>query len=532
MIGTAGMAAELARALREAGTRVVFGVPGGGSNLDMVGAAEAAGMRFVLTHTETAAAIMAGVAGELTGTPGACVVTRGPGAASAVNGVAQTLLDRQPMVLVTDCVPAAQRDRVSHQRLDQATLLGAVAKRSVVYTAATARATAEAAVALATAAPPGPVHLDVDAAAAEGWPPAEAPPGPPDVGPARDLLGAARRPVVVAGVGAAPAAGALRRLVAGTRIPVLATYKAKGVVGDSSPHAAGLVTGAIIEAPLLQRADLILGVGLDPVELIPAAWPYAAPVVLAGSWAIEDSTYFGDRLTTQVVGDLGMVLDELAGSADPGWRGHEAQQARRAGLDAVAAAVPARPAAVVPQDVVTVARRLAPPGTVATVDAGAHMLVAMPLWDVEEPGEVLISSGLATMGFAVPAAVAAALVRPGRRVLCFTGDGGLGMALAELETMVRLGLQVTVVVFNDALLSLIAVKQCPESQGGDRAVRYGPTDFAALAHGCGMAAWRAGDTAGYERALAEALACPGPSLIDVAVDPGGYGSVIAAIRGL
>jgi acetolactate synthase I/II/III large subunit len=98
------MAIDLVAAWKDAGTRLVFGVPGGGSNLDVVGAVQACGMRFVLAHTENAAAIMAGVVGELTGSPGACVVTRGPGIASAVNGVAQALLDRQPMILVSDCV--------------------------------------------------------------------------------------------------------------------------------------------------------------------------------------------------------------------------------------------------------------------------------------------------------------------------------------------------------------------------------------------------------------------------------------------
>ena len=117
-------AKPLADALVAAGTELLFGVPGGGSNLDVIGAAEAAGCRFVLAHGETAAGIMAGVTGELTGRPGACVVTRGPGAASAVNAVAQAWLDRQPMVLLTDCVTSGDAARVSHQRLDHQALFG------------------------------------------------------------------------------------------------------------------------------------------------------------------------------------------------------------------------------------------------------------------------------------------------------------------------------------------------------------------------------------------------------------------------
>jgi acetolactate synthase-1/2/3 large subunit len=118
------VAAALVAACREAGTTHLFGVPGGGSNLDLVGAAEAIGIPFVLVHGETAGAVMAGVAGELTGAPGLCVATRGPGAASAVNGVAQALLDRQPMVLVTDSVAHSEERRVSHQRLQHQELFG------------------------------------------------------------------------------------------------------------------------------------------------------------------------------------------------------------------------------------------------------------------------------------------------------------------------------------------------------------------------------------------------------------------------
>ncbi len=123
----------------------------------------------------------------------------------------------------------------------------------------------------------------------------------------------------------------------------------------------------------------------------------------------------------------------------------DAEQAR------LLAAGPAPVDGLSPQAVVQRARAVAPEGTIATVDAGAHMLCAMSLWAAESPDETVISSGLATMGYALPAAIAAALARPGRRVVCFTGDGGLGMCIGELETLRRLGLPVTIVVFNDAV---------------------------------------------------------------------------------
>ena len=282
---------------------------------------------------------------------------------------------------------------------------------------------------------------------------------------------------------------------------------------------------------MLEAADVVIGIGLDPVELIPAPWPYPASVVLLGSWAIDDSTYFGDRLVGAVVGELPTLVDALAEVIRPDWPHGAGQRHRAAAIDAIRAAVPADPNGVTPQDVVTIARAAAPAGTVATVDAGAHMLPAVPLWEVGAPGELLISNGLATMGFSLPAAIAAALVEPSRPVVCFTGDGGLGIALAELETLARLNAHVIVVVFNDAALSLIAIKQSIEGHGGPAAVSYARTDFAAIAAGFGIEAEGVSDPEAYRSAFEAALRRGGPSLLDVAVDPSAYPSILAAIRG-
>lgn len=548
-------AETLMSACRRAGSRFVFGVPGGGSNLDVVGAAEREGLRFVLTHTETAAAIMAGVVGELSGAPGICVATRGPGAASTVNGVAQAMLDRQPMLIVTDCVAAADRARISHQRLDQPSLFAAVAKASVVLDGRDPTA-GGAVVRAALEGRPGPVHVDID------------PTEDPDVvvlgrsrldtagavradrGPARDraagdaldralaAVAAARRPVAIVGVGAvvqpstdrAAVAAALAAL-GSAGVPVLTTYSARGAVSDDDPWAAGVATAATIEGPLLDEADLVVGVGLDPVELIPAPWDHRAPVVLLSGWPVDDSSFFDHAVVVEVVGPLANLVETVTARVSATWSPDTGRTHRARALAEIAAAVPKEPDALTPQQVVDLAAAAAPEGTVATVDAGAHMLYAVPAWPTRRPGELLISSGLATMGFALPAAIAAALVEPARRVVCFTGDGGLGMVLGELETLARLGLPVTVVVFDDAALSLIAAKQRADGHGGAGAVTYRPVDFAAVAAACGLAAERVADIGSYERALASAFDADGPNLIDVVVDPSAYSSVLDAVRG-
>lgn len=535
------IAESLVAACREAGTTHVFGVPGGGSNLDVVGAAVDQGMTFVLTHTETAATIMAAVSAQLTGAPGLAVATRGPGLASAVNGIAQALLDRQAVVLVTDCVAADDRARVSHQRIDQQAIMRPITKGSIVLNVADG--TAARVVQLATGGRPGPVHVDIDPSAV--GPDTQVPHDPTvghlgEIRQLMDAISSAERPVLIVGGGTvvqspsrrSEVAAILHRIGGSAHVPMLTTYQARGMVPDDVSWSAGIATGATIESPLLFEADLVIGLGLDPVELIPAVWPYDAPVVLAGAWAIDDSTWFADRLVAEVVGDLTVLTQAVADAFVGTWRAGSGQAHRLRAQAELRAAVPITPTAVVPQDVVEIVAAYAPAGTIATADAGAHMLVAMPLWPVREPGGMVISSGLATMGFSLPAAIAAALARPGTPVVCFTGDGGLGMALAELETVARLKLPIVVVVFDDALLSLIAAKQAPHGHGGAAAVTYQPIDFAAVARACGMQAERVSDADGLRDAAARAFAAGGPVLLDVAVDPSAYGAVLDAVRGV
>jgi acetolactate synthase-1/2/3 large subunit len=530
-------AAAIVDALCAAGTRLLFGIPGGGPNLDVVGAAAASGLPFVLAHGETAATIMAATCADLTGAAGAVVVTRGPGLASAVNGIAHAALDRLPVVVIADTVPARQRDRISHQRLDQPALGRSVAKAAVTVGAANAEHAARHAVALAAAPPPGPVVINVDA---DGALPhdTELPPdddqrpalSSDDLAPLTAALRTARRPAVLLGPGAIRHTSAVRDALVGSGIPALHSYRARGVVPDSAAEAAGLLTGGTMEAPLLAAADLIIGLGVDPVELIPAAWDYLAPTLLVTDVPAGSAEYFtgGVELVAPLPAAIGALAAHRGRHSWPEAAGGTAKTAAAGRLRRAATAVRGY---LTPQDVVTTVRAHTPPGTIATVDAGAHMLVAMPLWPVEEPHRLLISSGLATMGFALPAAIAAALCVPDEPVVAFTGDGGLGMALAEIETAVRHRLHVIVVVFNDATLSLIKVKQRLEGQGGGGAVGYGPVSFAAAAAAMGAAAASVNGIAGLVAALAQALSRAGPTVIDARVDPAGYPAVIDLTRG-
>jgi acetolactate synthase-1/2/3 large subunit len=346
----------------------------------------------------------------------------------------------------------------------------------------------------------------------------------------------ARRPVVLLGTGAIPRTAAVRDALAGRGIPALHTYRARGVLPDSAAEAAGLVTGGTMEWPLLSAADLIVGMGVDEAELIPARWDYPARTILVTEpGAVPPGGWFTGA--TELTMPLTEALDVLAAGPEPDWPPDAGRAARQDAARRLAAAAVAAPGRLAPQQVVATARACAPPETIATVDAGAHMLVAMPLWEVPEPGRLLVSSGLATMGYALPAAIAAALCLPQTQgaprtpVLAFTGDGGLGMTLAEIETAVRLSLQVVVIVFNDAALSLIEIKQRPAGQGGAEAVRYRPVSFAAAAAAMGAAGTAVTSEPELAAALTDALARPGPTVIDASVDPACYPAVMDLSRG-
>ena len=520
------LAQIVARALSRAGSEVLFGIPGGGNNLEVIGAAEAEGMRFVLAHTETAAVQMAGVYSELTRIATGCVVTRGPGAASSVNGVAQAFLDRQPVLILSDAVPSKDAHRVAHQRLNQPALFESITKWSGVLGAGNAQDVMEHGIELSQTPRAGPVHLDFDPSATQQLP---SPPSATKRGSLtalNSILAGAKKPVVLVGIGARDHSAAIRALLCGTNIPVLQTYKAKGVVADSSPNAAGILTGATIEGSVLAAADVILAIGLDGVELIPNPWPYSAPLLSLNSWA-EESPYAPAAVA--VVGPVGELLSGLTPLQD-NWDADFARRQLQSGLDRLLAG-PTLGIGLAPWEVVRRVRAIAPAGSIATVDAGAHMLVAMPLWTTENPGEVLISSGLATMGFALPAAIAAAIASPGVRVFCLVGDGGLGMVLAELETVARLKLPITIVVFNDSSLSLIKIKQRAAGHGGENAVSYCPTDFAKIADGCGVRSVRVAGFNELDAATTQSLEMAGPMLIDVLINPGGYVHVLEVIRG-
>jgi len=524
----------IACALKSAGVRMLFGVPGGGSNLDVIAAAGAAGLPFVLTATETAGAIAALAQAEVTGRPGACLTTLGPGAASVVNGIACAYLDRAPVVVFTDSHPVSATE-FEHQQLDQSALFRPVTKSSESLTPENAAQALTRALHKAVSARPGPVHLDCPGNVATA--PAAA--GATLVGwaehtvtrEARSHLAAilkdARKPLLLVGLGARREAdaAAIREFCERRKVPAMVTYKAKGVVPDGHPWFAGVFTNASIEQPGIGESDLLIGVGLDPVELIPRPWTWTQPIVHCGAWPADARHVpFAVQILTGVPDGLKEIDACLPPAQWDNGRVRALVEDQRRKISVQADGLTAH------HVVEIAARRLATAAARVTVDAGAHMFPATMLWPVKEPNQMLISNGLSTMGFALPAAVGAALVDRGTPVVALTGDGGLLMCAAELLTAVREKLRIITIVFSDASLSLIEIKQ-QARQLPPSGVALGAINWPALAGSFGVTAWAASTGEELADAIDRALAEPGPTLIEARIDRTNYAATLRAVRG-
>lgn len=488
----------IARRLYEAGVRYAFGVPGG-EVLTLVDALEQAGIRFLLAKHENAAGFMAEGVWHMTGAPGVLVCTVGPGAANAVNVTANAEQDRVPLIVLTGCVDGGEAVTYNHQIFDHTKVFGPVTKASVTVPAENADALIDKMVRLALADRPGPVHLDLPIAVAAAevpeakpvrrTPPLPAAPAPgPELEAARAALAKAERPLIVAGLDVVNqnACETLAEFARKFGAPVVASYKAKGVLPEDDPLAlggAGLspLADRYLKA-VIEQADLILLAGYDPIEMRTGwrnLWDPEQQTVVELLAAPEYSYMHNVSMTFHA--HVGESLKALADGVEPRatWPGGLIADTRSALAGAFGQNEPWGPAAIT-----TTVRAATPPETVLTIDSGAHRILASQVWEAQVPHAVLQSTGLCTMGCALPLATGAALSAPGRPVVAFTGDGGLEMVLGELVTLRDLKLPVIVVVFVDASLALIEKKQ-REMRYGNAGVDMHETDFVAIAEALG-----------------------------------------------
>jgi acetolactate synthase-1/2/3 large subunit len=527
----------VARYLRDQGVKRAFGVPGG-ELVELIEAFRRVDIPFILTHHEAPAAFMAGVTGELSGAPGVCLATRGPGAVNLFSGVATAYVDRRPLIAFTgDHTPAAAR-RETHQNLPLVDLYGKVTRLSAQLTAANVAELLPVAVARARGPRPGPVFLPlpaseatVEVAGAIGSGQTEGATRSLDPGLARTLwerLAASRQPLLMTGVGLNGRPELTPRLVALAEswgCPVTVTPQSKSAFPEDHPWFAGAY-GMYRDEPLralMEVADLIVAVGLDGIDFF-KRWPSATPVVSLAAEGAADATY---QPELALEGDWGALFDLLASAraSGSGWSVADVAVARDGIAEVVRPKLSSAPDGdgerMPPQAAIGELRRLLPADGICTTDVGSHKIVAVQQWQSGPPGSFLTSGGLSPMGIGLPAAIAAKLERPAHEVACICGDGGLLMYLGELATAVRQGLKITILLMADQALSSIKVKQV-RADYPLAGVEFDRPEWADLASAFGFRHARVTRRADCAEALAEALAGDLPTLVEASVDPEEY----------
>ena len=524
----------LAERLYAAGCRTAFGIPGG-EVLTVMNALAEAGIAFHLAKHENAAGFMAEGSYHTSGAPGILLATIGPGVANAVNVVANAEQDRVPLIFLTGCVDPADALGYTHQVFDHVALMKPVTKASFTLVDGAVDALVDKALAIATEGRPGPVHIDIPISLAKAEQPkasrfrpaprSTVAPSGADLETARAAFAKAERPIMVAGleVLSQGAEAAVADFARAHRVPVVTTYKAKGVIPEDDPLALG---GAGLSPvadkhllPLIETSDLILLAGYDPIEMRHGwrdPWDPAKTPVIEFTAAPNHHGMHGT--SHSFVGDIAVGLAALGEgrSANGVWSNGAPAAVRTALAEAFDASEDWGPAAVV--DAV---REALPAEGIATVDSGAHRILLSQIWRCPQARGLIQSTGLCTMGCALPLATGIKLTAPERPVVAFTGDAGLEMVLGELTTLRDLKLPVVVVVFVDASLALIELKQRGSGMA-NLGVDFGATDFPTLAEALGGRGVAVRDRAALKAAVEEGLGAGTFTVVAAEIGPKAY----------
>ena len=519
----------------------VFGIPGGGSAIDLIEACRTVDIPFVLVQHETTAAMSAIVAGELTGSCGVCMSIMGPGAANLVGGSSFGLWERHAVMSLTESYPAAQASRMSLQLMDHSQMFMSFSKASEVLNDDAPGEQASRLMSLALAERPGPVHLDIPNDLLTRRMEAETPTDSDvqsstsevvgDLDAITDAINSAVKPVLVVGppVVRTDACDELRTLAERLGAAVVTTSKARGVIPEDHPLWAGIITGVYgettFEGRIIGQSDLVVAIGLDRMELL-SPWNYSQPLVCID--AIDTSAEQVGSPTHSVSGPLKGTLRQLAEAVQPAeaWSMAELSEFR----DYVRSSLLADSDDLNSATLLGSAQSMAHPNTTLVTETGIYNAVNLFTWKVDAPDLYFGSSGANTMGFSIPAALATSLIRPEQKTVALVGDGGFLMKASELETLAREKLAPIIIVFNDRSLGLIRIKQAAKGYERD-AVDLAPVDFAGLAQSFGGRGERVGTLAAFEAAFKSALDDDRFTVIDARLDPDVYASHMGPIRG-
>ncbi len=526
----------LVKCLEEEGIEYIFGVPGEENADFMMALEKSERIRFILTRHEQGAAFMAEIYGRLTGNPAGALGTLGPGATNLITGVADSNMDRAPMLVLTGQGSTDRLHKESHQIMDVVAMFEPVTKwATTILNPETIPEIVRKAVRIARTEKPGAVHLELpeDVAAEEVDREPMTPrrfrrPVPDDkiVDQAFDMLETSKQPIIIAGNGAIRrrASKQLRIFCEKTGIGVISTFMGKGCVdmdADYCLYTAGLGTKDVVNKAI-DDADLVIALGFDMVEYHPHIWnaDKRNRILHIDFLPAEIDEHYHPE--TEIIGDLAHTLWMLNERIDertlPAYELGTQRDVRKAMTAEFAEhSDDETTGSIRPQKALWDARQVMGPHDILLSDVGAHKMWIARHYQCHEPNTCLIPNGFCSMGFALPGAVAADIVHPDRRILAICGDAGFLMNVQEMETAARLDSNIVVMVWADNEYGLIAWKQ--ESHFGRHTdLSFGNPDWKLLAQSFGWHGHYVDASAELAGVLETAFNESGPSLVVIPID--------------
>jgi acetolactate synthase-1/2/3 large subunit len=525
-------AAELVvKCLENEEVEYVFGIPGG-ENLDLLDSLSRSSIKLILTRHEQPAGFMAATYGRLTGKTGVCLSTLGPGATNLVTASAYAYLGGMPMMMITGQKPIKKSKQGRFQILDVCAMMAPLTKYThQLASADNIPSRIREAIRLAEEEKPGSVHLELPEDIAADF--TESTPIAPSLSrrpvaenkairAAVAKLEAARSPVLVIGAGAnrKMTARVLRQLIEKTGIPFITTQMGKGVVDERHPRFLGnaaLSAGDFVHRAL-ESADLIVNIGHDVIEKPPFFMVRGGTEVLHISFrsAEVDPVYFPQ---IEVVGDIANAVWQIKESIEvqPTWDFERLLTIREANEAHVAEGSDDTRFPLYPQRLVADLRAVLPSDGIVALDNGIYKIWFARNYKAYMPNTVLLDNALATMGAGLPSAMAARLVYPDTPIVAVCGDGGFMMNSQEIETAVRLNMNLVIIILRDDGYGMIRWKQ--QQMGfNDFGLDYGNPDFVRYAQSYGAHGHRVESAAGFAPLVTQCLNTPGIHVIDCPVD--------------
>lgn len=523
-------AAELlVKCLENEGVEYIFGIPGE-ENLDVMDALLDSKIKFITCRHEQGAAFMADVYGRLTGRAGVCLSTLGPGATNLITGVADANMDHAPLVAIAGQADTNRLHKESHQVLDLESMFKPITKYSSrIVTPEVVPEAVRKAFKLAQAEKTGASFFEFPENIAK-LESSEAPlriehnlisePSTEKVEQAAKLISSASYPMILAGNGVirAHAWTHLTDFAEKLGIPVANTFMAKGVIPFNHPTAlgsAGLQSDDYVSVGF-SKADVIICIGYDLVEYHPNLWhPTSDRVIIHidASQAEVDAHYC---VEVGVIGDIKLSLMRIAEIASP-HTGHPMRALRKALIEEMNQHRNDTDYPVKPQKIIWDLRTVLDMKDIVICDVGAHKMWMARMFRCEHPNTCIISNGFASMGIAVPGAIAAKMVHPERVVVAVTGDAGFLMNSQEIETAMRLKIAIVILVWNDGGYGLIEWKQMNQFNRTSH-VDFTNPDLVMYAESFGARGFRVEHTEDFMSILGEAIESNTVCVIDCPVD--------------